>query len=326
MSEILSRRNFIAGAMAATASAGAAAAGPLPTRVLGRTGVKVTILGFGCGSRLTGYKTEERGVEAIRLGMDLGIRYIDTAQNYGNGLAETWAGKAIQGRRKEVFLVTKIYTRDADEARRKMEESVRRLGTEQFDLIHIHGLEGEDDLAKVEAKGGLLDVVYKLRDQKVARFIGVTSHKDPATLKLALERHDFDCVQMALNPAMQGMIDGPNKMIFNPKATPSFETVTLPVAIKKNMGITAMKVAAQDELIGEGGGKAPFEKLLQYGLSLPIAAAVVGMPKLDHIRQNVELARDFKPMPRQEMRELSNRASAALKASIDRKFARHLDA
>jgi hypothetical protein len=144
-------------------------------------------------------------------------------------------------------------------------------------------------------------------------------------LKLALERHDFDCVQMALNPAHQGMIDGPGKMVFNPAMKVSFQTVALPVARKKNLGVIAMKVAAQEELLGDGPAKSTVDKLLQYALSLPVAVAVVGMPKLDYMPHNAKLARSFQPMSKTEMKDLSRRMSAAHKAALDRKFAHHLD-
>lgn len=77
---------------------GAADQGGMPTRVLGKTGVRVSILGMGGGSRFLQYKDEDRAIEAIRKGLDLGINYIDTADTYGrNHLSEVRVGKAIQG-------------------------------------------------------------------------------------------------------------------------------------------------------------------------------------------------------------------------------------
>ena len=74
----------------------------------------------------------------------------------------------------------------------------------------------------------------------------------------------------------------------------SFETVALPVARAKKMGIIAMKIFGQDALVGA----APANKLLHYSLSLPVTTAVVGMPKLEHLEENVQLARGFKALPR----------------------------
>jgi hypothetical protein len=88
------------------------------------------------------------------------------------------------------------------------------------------------------------------------------------------------------------------------------------------MGVLAMKVFAQDALAGQA---AP-EKLLYYSLSLPVTAAVVGMPKLEQIEKNVQLAKAFRPLPKAEMEELSGRLSQRNKAALDLYFSTHVDA
>ena len=329
MAKRVSRREFLGqtalvGATAAIAVEAKAAKG-IPNRTLGKTGVKVPIVAMGCGSRLLSYEKEEEALAALNLALDLGLNYLDSAYSYGNGKSETWVGKVMKDRRKGVFLVTKIGARKGDEAQRILEGSMKRLQTDHVDLIHVHSLTDADDLAQIEAKGGVLDVLYKLREQKVTRFIGITSHTDPMTLKTAIERHSFDCVQMALNAALQGMASGKGKMILNPSMKLSFEEVALPAARKKNLGILAMKAMAQDDLIGSGPSKGDPARLLQYTLSLPVAACVVGMPKLEFIRQNAAWATDFKPMPKSEMKEFSRRMADANKLALDRKFAHHMD-
>src|SRR5690348_13721048 len=114
-------------------------------------------------------------------------------------------GRALEGRRQQVFLATKIADRDGTQTERRMEASLKALRTDHVDLVHIHTLLDADDLATIEAKGGVLEQVLKLRDQRMTRFIGITSHYDPQVLKTALERHDFDCTQMALNAGLVGM-------------------------------------------------------------------------------------------------------------------------
>ena len=180
----------------------------------------------------------------------------------------------------------------------------------------------EDDLARIEAKGGVLQELTKLKDQKLTRFIGITSHTDPTVLKTALERHDFDCTQMALNGALVGMKSGTGGMVPNPAMKTSFETVALPVANRKKIGVIAMKVFAQDALTGD----AAVEKLLYYSLSLPVTTAVVGMPKVEQIEKNVQLAKAFRPLPKTEMEELSRRLSEKNKAALDLFFSNHVDA
>jgi hypothetical protein len=111
-------------------------------------------------------------------------------------------------------------------------------------------------------------------------------------------------------------------MEINEAMKTSFETVALPVANRKKMGVIAMKVFAQEGLIGQ----APPEKLLYYSLSLPVSLAVAGMPTLDFIEQNVALARAFKPLAKSEMREMSGRLAAKNKMALDLRFSQHVDA
>ena len=326
----ISRRSFLGttafGSLAANAAFGAeiSKTGALPTRVLGRTGARVSILAMGGGSRFLMYKDEDKALEALNHAFDLGITYMDTAYGYGSGLSETRVGKVLKERRKKdgIFVATKIEARNGDEAARTVEGSLKRLQTDQIDLVHIHSLEDEEDLKQIEAKGNILDRLLKFRDEKVARFIGITCHNDPTVLAKALERHDFDCTQMALNAALVGMKGGHHDMEINEAMKTSFESVALPVAHRKKMGVIAMKIYAQEGLTGE----APAEKLLYYSLSLPVSLAVVGMPSLDFIEQNVQLAKAFKPLPKSEMQQLSGTLAPKHKIALDRRFANHIDA
>jgi hypothetical protein len=325
----ISRREFLettalAGLAAGTLSA-AESGGKLPTRVLGRTGVRVPILGMGAGSRFLLYQQEDKAVEAIRKGMDLGITYIDTADSYGKDhLSERWVGTAIQGRRKELFLATKLSSRDGAEAERIIEASLKALRVDQVDLILIHELTTDEDLARVEAKGGALDQLMKLREKKYTRFTGITSHGDPMVYKTAIERHDFDCAQMPINAAKSGMVNGGKGVGLIPDLSfpQSFEALALPVAIRKNMGVLAIKVYGQEHLIDQ----ATPDQLMRYALSLPVTSAIVGMPKLEHIDDNVRIVKAFQPMPLSEMKRLSATVSSKKKAQLDLFFKDHADA
>ncbi|MBI3280656.1 MAG: aldo/keto reductase [Acidobacteria bacterium] len=321
----LSRREFMEAAAAVGLAHAALGAEidqttGMPMRTLGKTGARVSVLAMGCGSRLLSYKEEDKALEALTKALNSGINYIDTAYGYGSGKSETWVGKLMPEWRKKVFLATKVNARGYDEAQRIVEGSLKRLQTDHVDLLHIHGLTNEDDLKAAEE--GALKVVLRARDQKMARFIGITSHTDPQTLKLALERHDFDCTQMALNAARAGMRNGKGGMVINPELKTSFEDVALPVAVRKKMGIIAMKVFAQEGLVG----KAPIEKLIAYALSLPVSVAVLGMPKLAFIDANVRVAKSFQPLRKSDMKSLGDKLSAEHKARLDRFFADHVDA
>lgn len=287
-----------------------AAPAKLPQRVLGRTAATVPILAFGCGSRFLMYGSEEEAYKILNRAIDLGITYLDTAIGYGKGLSETRVGQVMKTRRKEVWLATKVPEsgRTRDSALREVEQSLKRLQTDHVDLLHIHSLTSADDLAKIEAPDGALKAFYELRDQKVARFIGITSHTDGAVMARAIERHDIDCVQMAMNPARAN----------------NFEALALPAARKKNLGVILMKVTAQEKLLGTGAGTADIDRLIRYALSLPVATAVIGMPKPEFIEQNVTVARNFKPLTTNEMNNLRTQVAPA-QASLEQFFRYHHD-
>src|SRR5215475_13937092 len=215
MSSDLSRRKFLEklGLGAATGASAwllkdvahaAPSASTLPTRTLGRTGAKVSILAFGCGSRFLMYEDEEKAQAALNHAIDLGITYLDTAYAYGDGKSETRVGKVMASRRKDVWLATKIPDRTRDEFMRRLEASLKRLQTDHVDLVHIHSLGQADDLEKIEAKDGALKGLMEAREQKMARFAGMTSHTNGEIMARAIERHDLDCVQMALNASRNG--------------------------------------------------------------------------------------------------------------------------
>ena len=328
----LTRRHFLGGAVAFTTACQSASndktgsagvADVLPNRPLGKTGASPSILAMGCGSRLAMYEEEDKAVEALNLALDLGVTYLDTAQSYGGGNSEKWVGRVMAERRREVFLATKISVRGYDEAMRATETSLKSLQTDQIDLIHIHSLKDEEDLAAIEA--GSLRALMELRDQRVCRFAGITSHTHPDVLATALDRHDFDCTQMALNAAKQGRSANAREPVDNAPED-SFEAVALPVAVRKDMGVLAMKATGQESLVGEGSGKSGIDRLLRYALSLPVTTAVVGMPTLDFIRENVEVAKNFELMPSEEMERYSQEMSDLNKHAMDMHFCCHVDA
>jgi len=318
MGNDLSRRKFLEKiGLGAVASAGLpvlkdlaqaeqAAATPLPSRTLGRTGAKVSILAFGCGSRFLMYGDEDKGLAALNHAIDLGITYVDTAYAYGDGKSETRVGKVMAARRKEVWLATKIPDRTRDEFLRRLEASLKRLQTDHVDLVHIHSLGQADDLAKIEAPDGALKGLLEAREQKMARFIGMTSHTNGEVMSQAIERHDLDCVQMALNASRNGR----------------FEEMALPAAKKKNLGVIAMKITGQEFLLGTG--KAEMSSLLRYSMSLPVTTAVVGMPRLEMLEQNIGTAYNFSPLSEEEMERL-RRDLGPSREGLEHKLVGHFD-
>lgn len=323
----ISRRQFVeatAWGCAATLLSGPSLAETkkMPMRAFGKTGEKVPILAFGAGSRYLMYQNADEAIAALNHAIELGITYIDTASDYGeHGESEMRIGEVMKTRRKEVFLATKFGARKAEEAKREIETSLKRLQTDCVDVLHIHGLGGPEDLAAIEAPDGALKALYWARDQKMTRFGGITGHADPQTLARALERHDFDCTQMALNAGLTRMEFGANTTAV-PMPQGNFETVALPVARRKNLGVIAMKVFGQDWL----QGKAPVEKLIYYSMSLPVSAAVIGMPKREYVSRNAELAWGFAPLNKEEMHRISSSIADEHKAAMEQYFRNHIDA
>jgi len=285
-----------------------AQAGAMPHRTLGRTGASVSILAMGCGSRFLAYPADQ-ATAVLEKAVGLGIDYLDTAEGYGDGESETRLGRFLATRRKDVFLATKVPTRarTRDTALKEVEASLKRLQTDHLDLLHLHSLGDEADLAKIEAPDGAIKALYELREQKVTRFVGMTSHTDGAVMAKAIERNDLDCVQMAMNPARAAR----------------FEELALPAANKKNLGVILMKVTGQDKLLVDGGADAA--SLLRYAWSLPISAAVCGMPKLEFLEANVATARAYSsPLPAAEMERL-RRQLAGRQVTLEQFFAHHHD-
>jgi aryl-alcohol dehydrogenase-like predicted oxidoreductase len=315
MKNKVSRREFLetsglavgAAALAGSPRAAQAAAGAIPHRTLGRTGVSVPILAMGCGSRFLMYPADQASA-VLEKAIGLGITYLDTAINYGDGESETRVGRVMATRRNDVFLATKVppRARTRDAALKEVEASLKRLQTDHVDLLHLHSLGKEDDLARMEAPDGALKALYELREQKVARAIGMTSHTDGAVMAKAIESSDLDCVQMAMNPAR----------------ALRFEELALPAARKKNLGIILMKVTGQERLLGPSG--ADPAALLRYGWSLPVSTVVCGMPKLEFLEANVVTARAFTPMPAAEIEALRTQL-AGRQIALEHFFAHHHD-
>jgi len=316
MSNPITRRAFLE-----TAALGAAvttliptagsAAGTLPKRRFGRSGLQVSILAFGCGSRFLSYPDEQVAIGVLSNAIDQGITYVDTAVGYGNGESERRVGLLMKTRRKDVVLATKIpeSARDRDSALRVVDASLKRLQTDRLDVLHVHSLTDEADLSQIQSPNGVLKALYELRDQKVTRCVGMTSHTDGRVMARAIADNDLDCVQMAMNPARSNY----------------FEELALPQAVKKDLGIVCMKVTAQEQLVGSGPGRAAIEPLLRYALSLPVSAAVVGMPKPEFVAENIALARAFQPLTPEEQEKVRQQVAPA-QAAVAAYFSDHADA
>ena len=311
----MKRREFIKAA-AITAAAGGLSPtvmggewtgrpGTMPKQVLGKTGVEVSVLALGgvIGMKLPPSETHDP-VAIAETALDLGINYFDTAPAYNNGQSETNFGQVLERRRKEVFLACKSADRSYDGTMRSVEQSLKRLQTDHFDLLQMHGITTEDDPAIWDKPDGVLTALRKLLDHKVTRFIGITGHDDAEVLRQAIEMYDFDTLLAALNPTS-------NRQPFREKL--------LSVANRKKMGVIAMKVMGGGNgclVVGnpfkdlvlpyhdETSQQVPAESLIRYALGLPVSVAVIGVDSIDELKANVAVAKEGKFMSAAQQQEL----------------------
>jgi hypothetical protein len=280
----------------------------IPRRLLGRTGVQVSALVLGGFVAMKEPPTARFDpAELAKAALDAGINYFDTAPAYGNGQSEQNFGQVLAARRKEVFLATKTGSRSYEGAMRDVEASFKRLRTDHLDLLQVHGTKADEDFAKWDKPDGVLKALYKLRDEKVTRFIGVTGHESAEAMRRAIELFDFDMVLTTFNPTIRRR---------------PYQQLALAAAQKKKMGILAIKVmgggygslAIGNPIKNDGvsyhdeaPGQAEAELLIRYVLGLPICAAVVGMGSLEQLRLNVAAASTKPPLTALERKALEER-------------------
>jgi len=249
----------------------------MPLRTLGKTGEKVSILGFGGGSNFLMSKAEDDYLAKIERAIAAGINYFDTAESYGNGKSETAFGKVLPKYRKQIFLADKTQDRTYDGAMLAFENSLKRLNTDYLDLYQMHQARPADKLENWEKPDGALTALRKLKDQKVIRYIGFTGHDNADFHKKVIESLEYDTVLMALNAA----------------GHKRFREVALPAAVEKNLGIIGMKITR--DKIGTTPGKASIQELLAWAWELPLATIIIGHDTLEMLNENIRLAREFKP-------------------------------
>ncbi len=301
-----SRRDFVRGAGAAVsvaalarqvlAQTSPASATGLPTRVLGRTGQRVSIVCLG-GWHIGSVKDDSEAVRIMHAAIDEGLTFFDNAWDYHDGHSEEVMGKALSmdGKRAKVFLMTKNCERDYVGSMKNLEESLRRMKTDHLDLWQFHENNYDNDPDWVFEKGGIKAALEAKKQGKV-RFIGFTGHKDPRIhLKMLGKPHDWDTAQMPINVC---------DAFFR-----SFQKEVVPVCLRKNVGVIGMKGLAggntQGRLLEQLGLTS--DECYRYCLSLPITAQVMGITSMAQLKADVALARNFKPMTPAEMNALRDR-------------------
>ena len=293
----IERRAFLKSAMAALAAGGfgrqamamqADSASGIPTRPLGRHDERIPIVGLG-GYHI-GLPEEAEAIRIMHEAIDEGMTFFDNAWDYHAGRSEEVMGKALAtgGRRDKVFLMTKVCNRDYDGAMEHLEDSLRRLQTDRIDLWQFHEINWAIDSEWLFDQGGVRAAIEARRQGKV-RYIGFTGHRDPAHhLRLIRKPFDWDTVQMPIN-----LLDAHYR---------SFQKEVLPVCSERKIAAIGMKALA--------GGAIPKQLEIDAGLSRryalthPITSLVCGIRSRDELRQDLAMARSFKPVSEQEMARL----------------------
>jgi len=269
-------------------------------RILGRTGEKLSIIGF--GGILVMDETAKESERLVEKAIEKGINYFDVAPNYGN--AQEMLGPALKTYRNDVFLACKSELRDYDGVMSDFSESLKLLKTDHIDLYQLHAVTTAEDVDKILSKNGALNAFVELRDKGVIRYIGFSAHTEEAALKL-LENFDFDTILFPFNWVTW------NKNDFGKKL--------MEVARERNLGILALKALAKRALAKDEKRAFPkswyypvdtldeAKKALRFTLTLPVTAAVTpGHEKFFDWACNI--AEEFSPLKDEELVELKEKA------------------
>jgi aryl-alcohol dehydrogenase-like predicted oxidoreductase len=271
----------------------------MPTRILGKTGERVSMLGLGGSHIGQPTVTSREAVRIIRAALDRGLTFMDNSWDYNDGESEIRMGKALKdGYRKKTFLMTKIDGRTKKEASRQINQSLKRLGVDHLDLLQHHEVIRFDDADRIFAEGGAMEAVIEARKAGKIRYIGFTGHKDPHVhlymLSKAKERgFRFDAVQMPLN-----LMDAHFR---------SFQAHVLPVLVKEDIGVLGMKSMGSGVLL-KSKVVSPME-CLHYALSLPVSVVITGIDSMRILEQALDAARTFRPLTRQQIAGLLAKTS-----------------
>jgi len=265
----------------------------LPKRKLGKTGVDVTILGLGGEGVLRTVGYEREAEDLIHRAIDLGINYFESARAYSG--SESYYGRSLRERRKEIFLTSKSHARSKKGAFVHLQETLRNMKTDHLDLWQVHDVRTEEEMEEIFGPHGALQAFVEARDKGLVRFIGVTGHHDPLITQRCIQRFDFDTVLIPVNPAEP--------------AYKSYLTEVISQAKKKEMGIVGMKVYFRGF-----ADKLPWfetmEPFFRFALSQPITTAVIGCDNVEQLEENVQFAESFSSMTEKEIQELIGNVSS----------------
>jgi aryl-alcohol dehydrogenase-like predicted oxidoreductase len=272
--------------------------GKIEKRSLGKTGEKLSVIGFG-GIVVMNASTEQAAAR-VKEAIDYGINYFDVAPSYGN--AEVMLGPALKPYRKDVFLACKTGERKKEGARKELEQSLKNLQTDHFDLYQLHAVTSLEDVDTIFDQGGAMETFLEAREEGKVRYLGFSAHSVEAAMAL-MDRFDFDTILFPFN--------------FATWYAGNFGPQVMEKAKSKEMGILALKAMAWRPW--EEGEERTVEKAwykplppeeanqgLRFTLSHPVTAAIP--PGDEHLFSlALKLATDFKPMKQNEIKAIKER-------------------
>jgi aryl-alcohol dehydrogenase-like predicted oxidoreductase len=271
------------------------------TRMLGRTGERVSAIGLGGWHLGLSHVDEPLAIRLVREAIDRGITFLDNCWDYNEGRSEERMGRALRdGYRQRAFVMTKIDGRSRAAATAQLDESLRRLGLDCVDLVQHHEILRFEDPHRIFDEDGAHAALLDAQRAGKVRYIGFTGHKDPRIhlhmLDVAREHgFAFDTVQMPLN-----VMDAHYR---------SFERLVLPELVSRGVGVLGMKPMANG-IILRSRTVSPTE-CLHYALNLPTSVVITGIDRLDLLDQADAAVRSFRPLPAEAVRALLSRTADA---------------
>jgi predicted aldo/keto reductase-like oxidoreductase len=242
--------------------------------MLGKTGMKVSVIGFG-GMKLPDTE-EQEAFRALNRALDMGINFVDTARNYGD--SERKIGKALGRRRDEFFIATKVHLRGAQGAEESLKQSLDELGFKTIDLYQLHMVNTPKTYDQVMAPDGAYAVLEEAKAKGIINHIGISIHRDLSVMERAIRSGKFETIMLAYNSLDQEGVE-PN---------------ILPLARQSGMGVIVMKGLAGGALVSTPEMRAGCERdpivegTLRYVLSNPSVSVVI--PGIESEQEVVENA------------------------------------
>jgi predicted aldo/keto reductase-like oxidoreductase len=281
------------------------AGGSMPMRRLGRTGVKVSLLGLG-GYHIGQAADEQTAIRIVRMAVDHGVTFMDNCWDYNDGRSQVWMGKALRdGYREKVLLMTKIDGRTRKAAAEQIDQCLRAFGTDAIDLVQIHEVIRMSDPDRVFGPDGAIEALTAARKAGKLRFVGFTGHKSPGIHRKMLEvaaahRFAFDTVQMPLN-----VMDAHFQ---------SFQRKALPAVEEHHAGVLGMKPLGSGLFLRSRPlttGEVTPTECLQYAMNLPTSVVITGCESVEALQQGLDAAYRFRPLPPGDVKSLLARTAPA---------------